>query len=1338
VTSTSDFQVDAKRDATDSIRGYVYQAYQSVLAWMLLTGEEILVLEGAEDFDVHSGCEVTTTQVKDVASHVTLRSKAVVQALNNFWSCRKDNPDFNIQFRFLTTAQPGTEKGSSFGDHERGLEYWRQAESEHVDVVPLRTFLLGLKLDSDLNSFIETATDNALREELIRRIKWDLGHQPIEGLQYVIEDRLKLHGNERRVNAHYSCQALPFLLKKVADLMGTKGTKELRYGDFLSCFEDATMLSIPRGTLEEIRSHNDAELFAGNGGLDTLSRLASAPTVIEPPLPIVDRGISRTAVVASTSRLLREQHVLFISGSSGLGKTNLASLTAQQIGGVWGWVGFRGREHEETRDMLRRADIESSARGDRPCLVLDDLDVNQLSFFERDFVSLVFSVLNRDGKVIVTGQTPPPLQLLPKIWKSDNCHFTAPYFDRLEISELLRSHGLTDAEAVKERSQSIWLATQGHPQLVHAQVRRMCANGWPAITVADLIGPEDVERIRSEARIRLLNEIPTDRVRVLAYRLSLTNGTFSRATAIAIAETPPPTTLPGEAFDALVGPWIEREGVDRFRVSPLLKGSAQKMLPTGEVEAVHGQIALASVNRDSMDQYQVSTAFYHAYMGKRLDVLTSLARHMLTTTGDNLSLLSDAMRWLTTSTLIGREDTYADNPTLDYLIRLVQYRLISGSARPNNAIPVISRIEATLEAIEDLEVKRHSEAMAYVLVLNVLNVNIPPQTLIRLLSRVIDLSDEGVVFQGLDESVRQPLTNVPSIGDNSPAQVFFSYLAARIDGIGQLHELNVSLAELTEAKRQHLLRACDSKVEFASTLINRAWWTDVDKGALQVEHAIEVLELTLANSRAWQVPELTKASLVAIAVLHDEYAESAQRALDVLDEADKEFPDDAALVNQRAKILFRANRNAEALPLAVQVLEASSLSGVEFVFCCRAAGVAAAKEGDWQEAARLFSLGANRAKQSSVQKVMSVGLMADAAFALWKHQQFKSALNTFADVLDALADIPAETDIRAHHLHATLRHTIMWVHLDAQGESIEDIYEPPPGVCSIQEPHKDIENHYITDLAGVWALLTMTEQMLGIDAGLSDREAATDTGSTPLVVEGYRRTQKFKSVFEDPNVNELVPELNRLYQAMHHSKGLGEDVAPQWAAGPFPELPADYWLLPQNIQTVIHYLLVASLVSIANDPEQELPLEKWRADLIAVSGLSPEVDQLLQTLAGAAPDPTLEQQAAATLLELRRDNIEPLSLWRASFRLINAFINDPQFVEAPLEALLIPKWNHVAKHQKFRFSIPSQVCPLIESLCCNNVQGMAKVATILDATRLSLNVRLQHGAIGMIQQLLPE
>src|SRR5712691_13246203 len=104
---------DKRRQATAPIRGYVYQAYQSVLAWMRLGKDEVLFLEGAEDFDVHSADGVTATQVKDTAGSGTLTLRSGIAAINNFWRHKQKNPDTAVRLRFLTTASPGHEQGGT-------------------------------------------------------------------------------------------------------------------------------------------------------------------------------------------------------------------------------------------------------------------------------------------------------------------------------------------------------------------------------------------------------------------------------------------------------------------------------------------------------------------------------------------------------------------------------------------------------------------------------------------------------------------------------------------------------------------------------------------------------------------------------------------------------------------------------------------------------------------------------------------------------------------------------------------------------------------------------------------------------------------------------------------------------------------------------------------------------------------------------------------------------------------------------------------------------------------------------------------------------------------------
>ena len=126
---------DKTREATLAIRGYVYQAYQSVLAWMRLREEEVLFLEAAEDFDVHERDLTVVTQVKDTSGSgsITLRSSDAVDAINNYWRHKQLNPDRTIRLRFLTTAAIGQEKGIAFPEAGKGIHYWMLLARDELD-----------------------------------------------------------------------------------------------------------------------------------------------------------------------------------------------------------------------------------------------------------------------------------------------------------------------------------------------------------------------------------------------------------------------------------------------------------------------------------------------------------------------------------------------------------------------------------------------------------------------------------------------------------------------------------------------------------------------------------------------------------------------------------------------------------------------------------------------------------------------------------------------------------------------------------------------------------------------------------------------------------------------------------------------------------------------------------------------------------------------------------------------------------------------------------------------------------------------------------------------------
>ncbi|MFQ5432199.1 MAG: dsDNA nuclease domain-containing protein, partial [Nitrospinota bacterium] len=134
--TTERLESDPARQATDTIRGYVYQFYQSVLAWITLDEDEILFLEGAEDFDIYHNQDVQTVQVKDTkkSGSFTLNHHEATKALNNFWQHKQSNPEYKINFRFLTTSPIGKERNAKFGQNTNGIDYWQMVKEGLADV----------------------------------------------------------------------------------------------------------------------------------------------------------------------------------------------------------------------------------------------------------------------------------------------------------------------------------------------------------------------------------------------------------------------------------------------------------------------------------------------------------------------------------------------------------------------------------------------------------------------------------------------------------------------------------------------------------------------------------------------------------------------------------------------------------------------------------------------------------------------------------------------------------------------------------------------------------------------------------------------------------------------------------------------------------------------------------------------------------------------------------------------------------------------------------------------------------------------------------------------------
>ena len=133
-----------------------------------LAEDEVLYLEGAEDFDTISGNIATATQVKDTQHKITLRSQEVNDAINNYWGLQDNHRDMSVKFRFLTRSQIGVERGNPFGEAQAGLHVWKRCSGDEATITKISEFLQTTgKISQEVADFLNRAEPQQIYEQLI-------------------------------------------------------------------------------------------------------------------------------------------------------------------------------------------------------------------------------------------------------------------------------------------------------------------------------------------------------------------------------------------------------------------------------------------------------------------------------------------------------------------------------------------------------------------------------------------------------------------------------------------------------------------------------------------------------------------------------------------------------------------------------------------------------------------------------------------------------------------------------------------------------------------------------------------------------------------------------------------------------------------------------------------------------------------------------------------------------------------------------------------------------------------------------------------------------------------
>ncbi len=319
---------DSERQAIDALRGYAYQVAVSAIAWLDLGESGRLYLEVAEDYATVAGNALNAVQVKDTAASgsVTLKTKSVGDAIHTFVDLVGRNRGREVELRYFTTSSIGMEQRRvDRPAGEAGLVYWRKAAAGATSR-PLRSILEGAGFTDPVREFVRTRDDDALRQDLLKKIHWDCGQPDLAGVRRELEERLIVFGRDRyHLAAKEASRLADVLIYHVLKKSVGKNADEraLTRAELYSVIDAATGLFVPRAAVDAITRLActlASGLVGGPAGV-ALTATDIDWLFADRDLPALRLTIPRPELETAITQALQTRNLAVLVGGTGVGKS---------------------------------------------------------------------------------------------------------------------------------------------------------------------------------------------------------------------------------------------------------------------------------------------------------------------------------------------------------------------------------------------------------------------------------------------------------------------------------------------------------------------------------------------------------------------------------------------------------------------------------------------------------------------------------------------------------------------------------------------------------------------------------------------------------------------------------------------------------------------------------------------------------------------------------------------------------------------------------------------------------------------------------------------------------
>ncbi|RVI51048.1 tetratricopeptide repeat protein [Sinorhizobium meliloti] len=1315
---------DASRQATASLRGYAYQIYASAIAWMTLPEDGFLHLEVAEDYSTLVSNTLNAVQVKATKAAITLNSKSVVDAINAFFLLRERNSDRRLTMEYLTTAEIGLEAEIAHRvNGEAGIRYWAAA-SEGADVGLLKARLLQMPLSAAAKDFLSKASDEAIRGELLTRLRWRCGEPGIVDVRRRLLDQAGAYCSREGEPVVYADRFVDRLVGNIIEAV-VAGEKEGRTRiDLDKAFQEVARVSVPASALDKI-------LRQGLIGQDAGRSLAVAPAF--EPLPYGAMNLApRETLIEQAIAALSESGVAWFHAGAGYGKTTIATLVAERSGNPWNVVRLRGMDAAAMASKLRRVAIELEISSSVD-LVLDDLDHLSNPDVQEALCALLGTRQRLSARLMITSNQPPAPMRSRRWFGSASVTVPVLDFTEAEVSDLVEAEG---GDPERFGRYAYFGSGAGHPQLAHALILGLKDRGWPyseVQTLAALTGMDvDVEAVRAEIRSRLVSELPDDQLHLLA-RLTLVFGAFSRPFALALAETGSPIPIPGRAFEGLHGPWIDQVTGQKYRPSSLVSTLGKETLGPTEIKEFNAEIARLRIRGGSLDAGEVDGILSNALLGEADDVIEVVFAATVASDRTDLPRLVDAFPTLLA--MSADRPLYQKSPTIAAKLRMIQVLLLAAKGSS-------TRLQASLHALDSELLLLADTSYANVLRISTLSklmfqpgvIDILPGAMGRLAALLHDpLAIEYAA--NLSEVGGQP-----SSIDFMVRAIFAAQLAS-VRHISTISRLLDEISQLDEGDRAFFLRPFVHHAGDKAIAVKAPWSAGVVNGFPGTEELAGEYIALAEKARAIGDSEIASAALETAATIYDEDLKRPERALEILIDAIEKNPDyEWSLQRHRARVLFHMQRYEEQLQIVAPLLPGADRANIEMAYFLREIAIGNSHLGKHDTAADHYADAAARASASELAdlQLMSLGLKADEAVeAFWAGQGHR-AISRLAEVLPALEQVNMTAGLRQKALRSYIPHTVAWmVNHAIPGVAEPDFeYAMAKGLNSNPNPDPAIAQLRRGPIEFVWAMLSELETRLGVDAGVGRSMILPRWDlQIPTLADFMLRKDLHKRSVVTGDVRGFCDTLPGFMAGILWVNSAAGDLDPfNSPTGRVPKL-ADEQVLRHGTFVVARALTFMLALTLQGQSERVDEFIELQSALDRPM-LSPEHIEAFRRGELLNPDDEIQSNVIGAIYQhfTAGRRMTPTELFIAGVRIVEMATTD---LTGHLKSLgydwYSSEWTRVAAEQRFQLRLPAAIDDAIIHVVALGKTGHVGIAAMALSMRGQVNVNLPADTLAMLR-----